>query len=403
MAVARWGALVLAGLLGAPSSAAAQLVEARVVSAPAQAAVGQREPLVFTLALRAGARPVRFAVQTSPNGQFGNEDFPIALRGGIELGGDAVYEGGFGRFATTACSPTVPLHGEEGHDESANVWLRADGQGTVTARYAVSATPPWGDLDYRPRFDIAASQADPALAALRPADGSFAPQTVLPPAIAVAGRRGVRITFETIPATVTGGGKGGLPTLAPGTVLAVRGTTDPPVSRVVLTDQHDYAVRDVAAAPADADGRFVLRWQPVVAGYHEVGVIYRADRPDLANDYACVHSYRVGESGQAPPAAPAPRLAVRSRAVRPTRAGAARLTVACPAEHWRRCDGALQLRAAGARSPRAAYSVRAGRRAHVVLRLRGARTARTAVVETLPADGDASARTRLRVRPSAVP
>ena len=284
------------------------------------------------------------------------------------------------------------------------LWLPPRGRATVTARFDVAPTPPWPGTDYRPRFDLAPYDGEPADEALRPDDGSVAPRSVLAAPIAVFGRSGVHIRLHTLPVSADGGGSGGTPTFAPGTPVTVFGVTHPPVPRLVLTDRNERRVHEIATVPVDVDGRFALyRWRADGGGYHEVGALYRSHRPDFADDYACVRSFLIADGGPPQPDAEAPAVAVRSRVLSVTRSGRTTVALSCPAEHWRRCEGALAIRLNGVRT-QAPYSVPAGTRGRVDVRLRPLRRAlqrpaARAVVNVLPADGGTPTQRRLPLRP----
>jgi hypothetical protein len=382
--------------LAACSPAHAQDVEAWIAAAPDRVVVPQREQAVFQLGLRAGPRPVRVAVNVRPLGRFGapfsvREAYPIMLDPPPEVAGDAVWEGGNGGFGTVACSPTVPSHGEEGRGATEQLWLPAHGTATVTALFWVSPTPPWPGTDYRAVFTISGYEPQPASAALRPDESAITPRTVVPDPIAVSGLSGVQIRFRTLPETHEGGGNPNRPSFGAGSALAIEGLTNPPVSQLVITDLQGRERHEVATVPVDAEGRFSLRnWRPAGSGYHEVGMLYRSDRSDLADDYACVHDFDITDDAAVVPAQEPPRVAVDPLARRGRR-GRVVATLRCPAEHWRRCEGTAAL---GRRTR--GYSIRAGE--HQAVRLRGRRRARRAVLAITPADGGSPVRATVRVR-----
>ena len=50
----------------------------------------------------------------------------------------------------------------------------------------------------------------------------------------------------------------------------------------------------LAKVRTNKGGRFAYRqWRPDIPGFYEVGITYRSQRSDLANDFACSHGFEL--------------------------------------------------------------------------------------------------------------
>jgi hypothetical protein len=372
------------------------------------------EELVYRLALRAGDQPVRVRVNARALGRFGTEHgreegFPIGLANRMTVEGDAVEEGGATGFGTIACGTSGGSpHGLEGSGDVVELWLPARGRATLTARFVVALTPPWPATDYRPVFVLDPYQARMAAErAARPDGEQIQPRQVVPPPLAVTGRRGIRIALDTVPATAPRSGMQGF-TVPAGQPLAVQGSIDPP--RAARTVVLRYAgpgtggqLRDVAAVAVDDAGRFSFGgWRPSAAGYHDLWAFALSASPEHADDHFCPRGFTVAGDAPVQAAAPEVRLLTRTVALRGRRPRAG-VVLACSAPPDAPCRGSVALRRAGARLGRGAFALRPGTRATVWVPLRARRRTprRLTADAVVAAEGAAPALARVRLRRAA--
>jgi hypothetical protein len=301
---------------------------------PAEWTFPATKQATFRLGLRNDGAPQSFAIEMNPS--FYAYDAAGRVLEGSPLGPtlSIANEGqlsfgllGRSEIGLPGCSPRENrYHGYEHEKSVVDVSMPADSVGTLVVRREWGEHAPWPGSDLRLAFRLSNDLVGPGTGTLD------REQDVLPPAPVRRGPTGVRIRFETRPAS-RDPGPAAPPEIAAGTPIAVTGTTDPPLAgaRIALRfygPENDRTRTTLAVVETDDAGHFgVAGWRPAAAGEYELWAFYSADRPGVVDDYACPRTFRQAGTYQPPPSPG--RLRVRSRAAHLTARSSVPLRATC--------------------------------------------------------------------------
>lgn len=372
-------AVLLVAALAGPGVADAADPRFRATVSPDQVVFGETQELTYRVEVVTGSEPERFEVQASAPFAF------LGPAGGgegallVPTGSSARLEGpGVMRVGPSSHGDIFPCsrsdlrgrHGLLSYFQTFELDLPPESTSTLVFIAPLARDAPWPGERYA--LDLRAANGFQE-------EGTLGGPAAIPVAApAPVGRTGVRLALTTDPPS--GGSACADPPRHDKRPIMISGRSDPPLAGQQVELRYvppgERASVPLASVPVRDDGTFeYANWRPRASGVYELAAVYRAQRPERADDFSVPRVFEVGVPADDPPPLPA---RVLSRRVAIRRDGRVRLRLTCAVASGSACRGTLRLRREGRIVGRRRVAVPAGtsRTFSVALRL-DARARRT--------------------------
>jgi hypothetical protein len=250
-----------------------------------------------------GGFPERFsvgAVLPRQGGSSGLEGTTLEQGGPPTLVGPGSFGFGMGTFpSVAACSSLQPgIHGAFGGSFRNDIEIPATSNSTLVFRFAARRAP-WPGDSLAPTLDISTQMVEPGKTSTLPG-----PLRLTTPEPTVTGASGVRILFRTQPVTpVLGAPFSEAPSFEVGQEIEIRGNTNPPLKRQILTllagrsAQGPPHLKLLAKVQTNNRGKFHYDWEPKKPGRFELGIAFHSRSPRFADDFACSRVFSLTKPG----------------------------------------------------------------------------------------------------------